>query len=386
MKKIYLDYSATTPLDADVFDAMRPYMADVFGNADSSHSFGRDAGAAVDEARRSIAEAVNASFAEVYFTSGGTEANNWAVKGIAFEFMGNPEKKRIITSAIEHPSLLESVKFTAKLGFEPIILPVERDGRLSAETLERALCGGNTALVSIMTANNETGTLQDVKRFAEIAHAHGALFHTDAVQAVCSESIDVKETGADMMTLSAHKIYGPKGIGALYVRKGVKTDRLICGGHQERTMRGGTTNVAGAVGFAAAMKKISKEREVNNAKIKALRDRFYAKITAGIAGLSVNGDMERRVPQNLNITVGGLRDDSILHLLDRRGVACSSGSACASGSLDPSHVLLALGLSAEQAKASVRFSFGKYTTEEETDRAAEIFRKCVLDLRKLQKK
>ena len=279
MKKVYLDYSATTPLDKRVLDDMMPYLTDVYGNANSVHSFGQEASYAVDNARRTIAECINAKRTEVYFTSGGTEANNWAIKGISVRYGKISGRNHIITSAIEHPSILESVKYMSNHGFEVTYLPVNSDGIIEEDVLRKAI-SEKTVLVSIMTANNEIGSIQPIKELAKIAHEYGALFHTDAVQAMNSIKADVRDTNVDLMSFSGHKIYGPKGVGVLYVKSGIKPDKFMIGGHQERTMRGGTTNVPAVVGMASALKYTVAEMEENKSKIRELQNQYDELLSA----------------------------------------------------------------------------------------------------------
>lgn len=358
-----MDYSATTPLDKDVLDEMLPYFYDNFGNADSVHRFGREAAYAVDSARRQVAKAIGAKPGEIFFTSGGTEADNWAVKGIA---KANTERgKRIIVSCIEHAAVLASAGQLEEEGYSVAYLPVEKNGIVSPEKLENALKEEKTSLVSIMTANNEIGTIQPVKELAEIAHEYGALMHTDAVQAIGSVEVNVEKTGVDALSLSAHKFYGPKGIGALYVRTGVKIGKIIVGGHQEKSRRGGTTPVPLIVGLGKAVEKAAKNLIADSEKVKKLRDEFVSEIKKRLPGAIYNGDAILRLPQNANFTFPFAQDESFVMALDLAGVACSSGAACSSGSLEPSHVMKALGYCDEDAKKSVRFSFGKYNTYED---------------------
>ena len=381
MKRVYLDYAATSPLDGRALAAMMPYLTDEFGNADSVHSFGRRAADAVDTARRRIASAIGAARQEIYFTSGGTEANNWAVKGVAHA-LGRTGKKRVITTAIEHPSVLAAARSLERYGFDVAILPVSAGGVLGIETLRGAL-GADTALVSVMTANNEAGTVQPVRELAALAHEYGALFHTDAVQAAGHADVDVSASGVDLMTVSAHKFGGPKGAGFLYIKKGVLPDKLIEGGHQERSMRGGTTNVPGVVGLAEAFRLANEEMEQNNAHVAALRDRFIARVLREIPYVKLNGHPKNRLPNNANFSFRYIEGESLLFSLDLAGIAVSSGSACSSGSLEPSHVLLATGLPEGLAHGSIRFSFGKENTAEEVDFAVDKLKEIVVRLRAL---
>ncbi len=366
MRRIYLDYAATTPVSPEVLRDMLPYFSETFGNADSPHSFGRDAADALDRARRRIAEIAGARHTEIYFTSGGTEANNWAVKG-AFKEGVKRGRNRIITSVIEHSSVLSAV---SSCGAAVTYLPVGADGTVDPESLELAM-DGDVALVSVMAVNNETGAVQPTERLAEIARRGGALFHTDAVQAACF-GISRYAAVSDLVTLSAHKLYGPKGIGMLYVRRGTRIGKLIEGGEQERDMRGGTVNVPAAVGFASALSAYDAAREEENERLRALRDIFVSRVLGSGIGAVVNGG-ERSAPGIVNLRVRGIDDDSLLHMLDLEGVACSAGAACSSGSAEPSHVLLAMGLTESEARSSVRVSMGRSTTESDVSEAAERF-------------
>lgn len=363
--KVYLDYSATTPISSEVKEAMMPYFCDAFGNADSVHSFGRKAAYAVDEARRAVAKAINALPKEIIFTSGGTEADNFAIKGLA---RANADKgKRVIVSSIEHAAVLSSVRQLEKEGFEAVYLPVTEKGLVLPETLKSALAEKPTALVSVMTANNEIGTIQPVKELAALSHEYGALFHTDAVQAVGSLPIDVKEWDVDALSLSAHKFYGPKGVGALFVKSGVKIEKLIEGGHQEKSMRGGTTPVMQIAGMGKAISLAIENMKKNVEKVGKLRDYFVKKVMSALPEAKYNGDEKHRLAQNANFTFSFAEGDALVMALDMAGIACSSGAACSSGSLEPSHVMKAIGYSDDDAKRSVRFSFGLYNTYEEID-------------------
>ena len=367
-KKVYMDYAATTPVDERVFGAMRPYFCDTFGNADSVHSFGMEAAVAVDDARRRIAALMGATRTEIYFTSGGTEADNWAVKGgaLAASAVG---RKKIVISAIEHPAVTESAMFMRKLGFEVVRVPVDGQGRVRPEDVGKVADGG-TAIVSVMLANNEVGTVQPAAEIAKIAHDAGALFHTDAVQAAGGMRLDVKSLGADMMTISSHKFYGPKGCGVLYVKKGITIEPLISGGHQERGARGGTTNVAAVVGMAEALALAYERLDDDRARISSLRDEiFEIYITKHQNSREHRG--REMLPGHANIMLPGVDGRALLPLLDMAGVACSLGSACSSGSVDPSPVLLAMGLREADARSSVRFSLGRYTTADDVAYAAD---------------
>ncbi|KAI4452913.1 cysteine desulfurylase family member [Holotrichia oblita] len=366
--KVYLDNSATTFLDKNVLDKMMPYLTDVCGNANSLHSFGRDADSAVTKARIQVAEAINASKNEIFFTSGGTESDNWALNGV---FEAHKDKgDHIIISKIEHAAILATAKKLEKEGARVTYLNVDKHGVVNLDELKKSVCD-KTVLVSVMLANNEIGTIQPIKEVVKIVKSinKNTLVHTDAVQAVGSLPVDVKDLDVDLLSLSAHKIYGPKGVGALYLRTGVRLGKLITGGHQERSMRGGTTNVAGVVGLGVAIEEAVKNLSVNSLKIAKLRDYFAAKIKDGIKDVVFNGHPEKKLSSNLNVSFDGIEGESILQLLDINGIAVSTGSACSSGSLEPSHVLLATGLEIARAHGSIRFSFGKANTVEEADYA-----------------
>ncbi len=379
MNRIYLDHSATTPLDPEVLKKMTPYFTDIFGNASSMHGFGQEGAYAVDKARRKIAGLIGAKPNEIYFTSGGTEADNWAIKGMALKMRGKCNK--IITSAIEHAAIMESCHQVQKeLGYEIVYLPVGKRGIVDPEDLKKAI-DDKTALVSIMTANNEIGTIQPIRDLAAIAREKGVFFHTDAVQAMGSIPMNVNDLGVDMMSFSGHKFYGPKGIGVLYIRGGVKPERFMTGGHQERTMRGGTTNVPSVVGIAEALDIAVRDLDKNYAYIKSLRDRFVSRVKTEIPYVFYNGDENERLPQNANFSFEYIEGESILMSLDLAGIATSSGSACSSGSLEPSHVLLATGLPIEIAHGSIRFSFGKHNIMEEVDYTVDELKKIVNKLR-----
>lgn len=379
-KPIYFDHAATTPLDERVFDKMKPYFTEIFGNPNSQHVFGRESVKAVDEARDTIAKIINARPNEVYFTSGGTEADNWALRGVAH---ANVKKgKHIIISPIEHAAMLSTAKALEKEGFQIEFMKVDEFGIIDLEHL-KSIVRDDTILVACMLANNEVGTIEPIKEMAEIAHEKGAIAFTDAVQAAGVIKTDVKELGVDLMSMSSHKIYGPKGVGALYIRNGVKIDSIISGGHQERMKRGGTTNVPGVVGFAEAFTIANEEMDKNFKYVSALRDRFIDKVLGSIPYIKLNGPREGRLPANVDFSFQFIEGESILFSLDLAGIAVSSGSACSSGSLEPSHVLLALGLPEELAHGSIRFSFGKHNTEEEIDYAVEELKKAVEKLRNM---
>lgn len=359
-KLIYLDHAATTPTRPEVVEAMMPYFTEHFGNASSIYRIGRDNRKAVDAARADVARVLGAEQTEIFFTGSGSEADNWAVKGAASA--RSAKGRHLITSAIEHPAVLEVFEWLAKNGYEVTYLPVDADGLVSPQSL-RAAMRPDTTLVSIMMANNEIGTIQPIAELAAIAHEGGALFHTDAVQAAGNIRVHVRELGVDLLTISAHKFYGPKGIGALYVRKGVRIDPLLHGGHQERGRRAGTENVPGIVGMARALTLAGEELAAHDAHLRRLRDMALEEIMARVPHVKLNGHRTQRLPGNLNLSFRFIEGESLLLMLDMKGIAASSGSACTSGSLDPSHVLLAIGLPHEIAHGSLRLSFGVVNTE-----------------------
>ena len=380
MDRIYLDHAATTPLDKEVLDKMLPYFCEEFGNADSPHAAGRKAVNAVDNARDTVASLIGAKANEVYFTSGGTEADNWAIIGGAYAQKAQG-KDHVIVSAIEHHAVLYAAEKLKKEGFQITYLPVNEGGRVEASALQNAITE-RTGLIAVMAANNETGVLQPVKELAAIAHEHGALFFTDGVQAAPYLPIDVKEWGVDMLSMSSHKFFGPKGCGVLYIKSGVKIERFVGGGEQERGLRGGTTNVPSVVGLAAAYEKNVGTMSLSNEKIAHLSALFLKEISA-LGGVFQNGAGEK-LPGVLNLRIEGVSNVDLLYKLDLQRVCIAVGSACASGSIDPSHVLIAMGLTEQEARESVRSSFGKDNTEEEIRRAASIFVKTVEVLRKFE--
>lgn len=378
--KIYIDHASTTPCDKKVVEAMLPYFSDEFGNADSQHFFGRETAKAVADARATIAGLIGAAPNELYFTASGTEADNWALKGAA---LARKEKgNHIIISSIEHHAILTAADWLERNGFVVTRLPVNSHGIVEPETLEKAI-DDNTTLVSVMYVNNEVGTIQPIKELAKIAHAHGALFHSDCVQAMPYIKIDVKELGLDLLSMSGHKFYGPKGVGALYIRNGVKLEKLVSGGGQERSQRGGTTNTPAVVGMAKALELSCASQDENNKHIAAIRDHFVERVMNEIPYIRFNGDMQRRVPSVANFSFEFVEGEGILMLMDFNGIAVSSGSACSSGSLDPSHVLLAMGVPVEVSHGSIRFSFGKDNTMEEADYTVDKLKETIAKLREM---
>lgn len=380
MKKdiVYVDHAATTYVKPEVFDEMRPYFTEFFGNPSSIYTLGRESKKAIEKARAQIALSLGAHSTEVYFTGSGTEADNWAIKGAAY---ANKKKgKHLITSAIEHHAVFEPFEFLKKDGFEVTYLPVDENGIIDPNELTKAI-RPDTTLVSIMYANNEIGTVQPIKELAAIAKQKGILFHTDAVQAMGNIDVNVKDLDVDLLSMSAHKFYGPKGVGALYIRKGVRIDSILHGGAQEKNKRPGTENVPGVIGMAAALKLAYDNIEQNNKHLHNLSDKLIDKVIEQIPYVRLNGDRERRLPGNVNFSFNFIEGESLLLMLDMKGVQASSGSACTSGSLDPSHVLLAIGLSHEIAHGSLRISFGTENTEEDVDYIVENLVEIVSKLR-----
>lgn len=364
MENVYFDNSATTALDEEVLKRMMPYLTKQYGNASSIYKLGRESKKAIEESREKVAKILNCEPNEIYFTSGGSESDNTAIKGIAYNY--KDKGNHIITSKIEHPAVLETCKQLENDGFEVTYLNVDENGIINLEELKEAI-KPETILISIMFANNEIGTIEPVEEIGKIASKNNIIFHTDAVQAVASLKIDVKEMNIDSLSLSAHKFYGPKGIGVLYVNKKVKFQKFINGGHQERNKRAGTENVASIVGLTEAMELAYENLEENNKKIKELRDYYVQEVQKRIPYIKINGDLEKRLPGNSNISFRYIEGEGLLLSLDIRGIYASSGSACTSGSLDPSHVLLAIGLPHEIAHGSLRISIGKNNTKEEVD-------------------
>ena len=378
--EIYLDNAATTKMNDKVFEEMIPYLKDNYGNPSSAYKIGRDNKEIIENARKEVAEILNASPSEIYFTSGGSEADNMALKGIA---LGNIDKgKHIITSKIEHPAVLDTCKELEREGFEISYIGVNENGIVDLTELENKI-RKDTILISIMLANNEIGTIQPIKKISKIAKKNNILFHTDSVQAVGNIKIDVQDMNIDAPSLSAHKFYGPKGIGVLYLRDGIKFRKYLNGGHQERNRRAGTENVAGIVGLSKAMSLSYENLEENNKRIIELRNYFINEIKKNIKKIKINGDLENRLPGNINVSFEFVEADNILHELDKRGIYISTGSACTTGSIESSHVLRAIGLSDGMAHATIRISIGKYNTKEEIDYAIKCIVEIVNNLRKL---
>lgn len=362
--QVYADNAATTKLSDTAFQAMLPYLKDTYGNASSLYRIGQDAHHGVQAARETVAAVLNAEPSEVYFTSGGSEADNWAIKGVA-ELMAKKGKKHIITTSFEHHAVLHTVRKLEQYGFEITYLPVYEDGIVKVEDVKNAI-REDTALVTVMYANNEIGTVQPIAEIGAVCREKGVLFHTDAVQAAGHLAIDVKAQNIDMLSMSAHKFHGPKGIGALYCRKGIRLPNLIEGGAQERGRRAGTEAVYAMAGMAAALKEANDRMADNTAKVTALRDRLIDGLLK-IDCSRLNGDRTQRLPGNVNVSFEGVEGESLLLYLDMKGISASSGSACTSGSLDPSHVLLAIGLPHEVAHGSLRLTLCETNTQEEVD-------------------
>ena len=380
MENVYFDNAATTRLDDEVLDAMLPYMKEYYGNASSIYKLGRESRKAVETAREQVAKAINCGTNEIYFTAGGSESDNTVIKGVAHAC--KDKGNHIITSKIEHPAILETCKQLEKEGFEVSYINVLENGIIDMEELKNSI-KDTTILITVMFANNEIGTIQPIGEIGKIAKEHNIFFHTDAVQAVGSLKIDVKELNVDSLSMSAHKFYGPKGVGAMYIRNGVKFEKFVAGGHQERGKRAGTENVPGIVGMGKAIELAYENLDEHNKKIKELRDYYVEQVKAKIPYIKINGDMEKRLPGNSNISFRFIEGEGLLLNLDLKGIAASSGSACTSGSLDPSHVLLAIGLPHEIAHGSLRISIGKYNTKEEVDYLVENLVEIVNRLREM---
>ena len=380
MNRIYLDNAATTQLDEVVLEQMLPWLRERYGNASSVYQTGREARKAVEEARRQVARALNCTASEVFFTGSGTESDNWAIKGAAWAHQD--KGRHIVSTMIEHHAVLHTLQALEKQGFSVTYVPVNEFGRVNPEDI-RAAMRDDTILVSVMAANNEIGTLQPIAQIGQIAKAQGVLFHTDAVQAVGAVPVDVENWQVDLLSLSAHKFHGPKGAGALYVRKGVRLEPLLHGGAQERNRRAGTENLPGIVGLGKAIELACEDIEGKAQAVTELRDMLIAGILADIPQVRLNGDPVHRLPNNVNISVRFVEGEALLLRLDLAGIAASSGSACTSGSLDPSHVLLAIGLPHEIAHGSLRLSLSKRTTREEIEEVLRVLGEVVRKLREM---
>jgi len=380
MKKVYMDHAATTPVREEVLEVMLPYFDGTFGNASSVHTFGQEARRAVDAARETVATCIGADPTEIYFTSGGTEANNMAIKGVARAY--EKKGKYIISSKIEHPAVLNCYQELEHRGFSASYLPVDEAGLVDPASLQEAITT-DTTLVSVMLANNETGTVQPVAELASVARKNGTVFHTDAVQALGKIPVDVNELDVDLLTISAHKIYGPKGVGALFIRKGARVAPLLHGGHHERNRRAGTENAPGIIGLAKSVDLACRELPIEPARLAALRDRLEQGIMERIDLVQTNGSVTDRLPNLLNIRFEFVEGEPLLIGLDMQGVAVSTGSACTSGSLQPSHVLRAMGVPPAKAQQSVRFSLGRTNTEPDVDYVLEVLPRLVERLRRI---
>ena len=379
MNRIYLDHAATTAVSPEVLREMLPFMTECFGNAASIHGTGREAHRALDRARKQVAAVLGAQPQEIYFTSGGSESDNWAVKGVAWAARGRG--KHVITSAVEHHAVLNACAWLEGMGFEVTRLPVDALGRVDPDSVARAL-RPDTVLISVMTANNEIGTLQPIREIGEIARSRGVPFHTDAVQAAGHIPVNVEELQVDLLSLSAHKFHGPKGVGVLYVRRGTKLDSLIHGGAQERGLRAGTPNVPGAVGLAKALELAAASLPESADRVRALRDQLIREIRARIPDAVLNGDPERRLPGNVHFSFPGVDGEALLLRLDLAGIACSGGSACTSGAQEPSHVLAAIGQAPELAKGGLRMTLGEENTPEEIKEVLRVLPEIVQDLKR----
>lgn len=378
MSIVYFDHAATTAVRKEVLNEMLPCFSENYGNSSSIYEIARSSKKLIDKARQQVATAIGSEAKEIYFTAGGSESDNWAIKGIAEAY--SQKGNHIITSVIEHHAVLHTCEYLEKKGYEITYLPVDEDGKINIDDLEKAI-KPTTILITIMFANNEIGTVQPVKEIGEIAKKHNVIFHTDAVQAVGHIPINVKDMNIDMLSLSAHKMYGPKGVGALYIRKGIKLKSYIHGGAQERGLRAGTENVPGIVGLGKAIEMMTSEMEQENKRLIILRDRIIDGIQKEIPYTKLNGHRTDRLPANANISFEFIEGESILLLLDMNGIAASSGSACTSGSLDPSHVLLAIGLPHEKAHGSLRLTLGIENTEEDVNKLLEVLPNVVKRLR-----
>lgn len=387
MRKIYLDYTAATPVDKEVVEAMMPYFGGVFGNASSIHSYGRDAKAALEKSRETISSFIDARPSEVFFTSGGTESDNSALTGIASKHAGG-RKNHVVISAIEHHAVLHAAQALKEHGFSVSVVGVDSGGFVPVEKLRKAITE-HTSIVSVLHANNEIGTIQNLKEMAEASHEQGALFHTDAVQSFGKTEFSVKETEVDLASITAHKMYGPKGIGALYIKRGIDFEPTFHGGSQERERRAGTESIPLAVGFAKAAELCMRDLEAERSRLRALNEIMRKRIATEVPGVIFNSPMENALSNILSISIDSrevaIDGDAIIINMDLEGIAVTSGSACSSGSLQPSHVIRALGRDEETTKATVRFSLGRFTTEEEVRTACDVFARVVARIGKRKK-
>ena len=374
MNIIYLDNSATTPIKSEVLKEMMPYLTTEYGNASSLYSVGRSAKRAIEKARNRVAELLNCNHNEIYFTGGGSESDNIALKGFAY---ANKEKgNHIITSKIEHSAILETCKTLERQGFEVSYINVNEDGIIDVEELRKSI-KTNTILISVMTANNEVGTVQPIEEIAKIAHDNNIIFHTDAVQAIGNVQIDVEKMRIDMLSLSSHKINGPKGVGALYIKNGIEVEKFINGGHQEKDRRAGTENVAGIVGIGKAAEIARKNMETHIRNLSKIRDYYIKKVQKEIPNIRINGSMENRLPGNANISFKGINASELIFKLDERGICVSSGSACSSGNRNPSHVLIAMNVPEVYLNSAIRTTFGDNNTFEQVDYVVKILKQII---------
>jgi len=382
--RIYFDYNATTPLAPEAIDAVTATTRDLFGNPSSVHTFGQQAKAALDQARSSVATLIGGDPLEVVFTGGGTESDNFAIRGVA-EALEPTKRRHLITTAIEHEAVLNTVKALARHGWRTTILPVDQSGIVNPDRL-REVITDDTALVSVMHANNEIGTIQPIAEMAAIAHEHGALMHSDGVQSTGKIRVDVRSLGVDLFSISAHKFNGPKGTGALWIRRGTRLQAIQTGGKHERNRRAGTENVPAIAGMGAAASMAAAKLDRESARVAALRDSLETRILQAVEGTAVNGARDRRVPNTTNISFDRVEAESLLIALDLEGIAVSTGSACSSGTLEPSHVLRAMGFPSHRTQNSLRFSLGLFSTAEEVDRVVEVLPRLVEKLRGLTRK
>ncbi len=375
---MYLDHNATTPLDPRVLEAMKPYLTEAFGNASSPHHYGRLAKQALEESREIVAKAVGARPEEIIFTSGGTEADNLALRGIAHR----KGKGHIVTSSIEHHAILRTCNDLERDGFTVTYLPVDSQGRVDPDDVRKSI-GKDTILISVMYANNETGVIEPAAEVGRIAREYGIPFHCDAIQAVGKIAVDLRELCADLLSLSSHKIYGPKGIGALVIRDGIELSPILTGGHHERGLRAGTENISGIVGFAHALRIAFEEIDAYQTRVSALRDKLESELLDGIGQVEIHGINAKRLPHTTSIFFASVEAESIVLHLDLKGIAASSGSACTTGEPEPSHVLLAMGISPEIAQGSIRISLGRENTEEEVDYTVNVLENTIRELRRV---
>jgi cysteine desulfurase len=381
--RVYFDYNATTPLAPEVIEAVNTASRDLFGNASSVHHYGQQAKAAIDEARSSIASLINGDPSEIVFTSGGTESDNFAIRGAA-EALEVSGRRHLIATAIEHEAVLNTLKALARRGSKTTLVPVDQTGIVAPDRVREAI-SRETSVVSVMHANNEIGTIQPIAAIAAIAHEHGALMHTDAVQSTAKIPVDVRALGVDLLSLSAHKFNGPKGVGVLWIKRGTRMLPILTGGKHERNRRAGTENVPAIVGLGVAARLAAHKLETEAARLRALRDQLEQGILASVPGTVVNGDRQARVPNTTNISFDRVEAESLLIALDLEGIAVSTGSACSSGTLEPSHVLRAMGLSTHRTQNSLRFSLGQFSTEAEVHQVLGVLPRLVEKLRNLTK-